>query len=148
MREFNKKAIILFTTLLTLAATANMPRNAANQERMLGMFTTTPNGHRFPKWLQITTFVLLLLIIIISLVLIGVWSRSNAGPARLNQMVIQTLRMQGKLPKLNRGAMPMGGMPMGYPQAAKAYGGYPLARDPTLDVSAAYALNRSVSMMR
>jgi len=111
--NYQKTALLL--TLLT-QITLQSP------QRVLAMFVTTPDGHRFPKWLQIVTFILLLLTILISLVLIILWSKSAAGPPRLNEMVVESLRMQGKLPKLGMG---MGGYSGAYGSGVKGYASNP-----------------------
>lgn len=74
------------------------------QRRILPFFITTASGFRFPLWLQVVTFIIILAIMLGSIAVIGLFSQNNAGPARLNPMVIQGLRMKGKLPSVGMGA--------------------------------------------
>lgn len=106
--------LLLLTLSTTTLASKKNPENLKKNLRILQFFKSTQSGFRFPVWLQVVTFIILILLILISIALIVLYSRNNAGPARLNPMVIQQLRMQGKLPNIGMGAGMMGmGVGMG-----------------------------------
>ena len=77
--------IISGIILSTVVSCEDLSNEGPN--RILQIFQDTPDGYRFPKWLQITTFVILLLIILISTVLIIVLSKNRAGPPRINEAI-------------------------------------------------------------
>lgn len=102
--------LIIFLLAISKITTKEEKKQKSYSKRILQFFKSTASGFRFPLWLQIVTFIFLILIILVSIVLIILWSKNNAGPPRLNPMVIQTLRMEGKLPNLGMGVQNIGMM--------------------------------------
>ena len=86
-------------------------QNSELSTRMLQqMFNHAPAGYRWPFWLQIVTFIILMLVIVASIGAIVVFSQSSAGPPRINNQVFFDIgsQMNGMLNNPRMGA-PMGG---------------------------------------
>ena len=82
------KSVTKIDTLLLILVLAGTTLCSTTNKRMLAMFNTTPDGYRFPKWLQIATFAILCLIIVGSIVAIILFSKNAAGPPRVDHMMM------------------------------------------------------------
>ena len=97
-RKMNSSTLTKAIYVAAIFTIVNASTTTTHENRNLGMFNDTPAGYRFPKWVQIVTFVILCLIIIISIVGIILFSKNRAGPPRINEQIYHELAVrQGNL---------------------------------------------------
>ena len=79
------------TYIITLMILPSLLECQSNINNSTAIFQPTPSGYRFPQWLQIITFIILIIIMVGSIALIVLFSIKDAGPIRLNDLIYQEL---------------------------------------------------------